>query len=54
MNETFLLAAYQPEIQALLANGSTQRFIAKRYGTTEANLHNWIKKRGLKQLNTNN
>ena len=42
------LDAYQPEITALLANGSTQKFIAKRYGTTEGNLHNWLKKRGLK------
>ena len=32
----------------LLANGATQKFIAKRYGTTEGNLHNWLKKRGLK------
>ena len=32
------------EIEALLANGSTQRFIAKRYGTTESNLCNWMKK----------
>src|SRR5215475_5836915 len=42
------LDPYQPEIQALLANGSTQKFSAKRYGTTEGNLHNWLKKRGLK------
>jgi len=42
------LDPHQPEIQALLANGSTQKFIAKRYGTTEGNLHNWLKKRGLK------
>ena len=42
------LDPYQPEIQALLANGSTQKFIAKRYGTTGGNLHNWLKKRGLK------
>lgn len=38
------------EIQALLANGSTQSFIAKRYGTTPANLNNWLQKRGLKPL----
>ena len=38
------LDQYRPEIEALLANGSTQRFIAKRYGTTPANLSNWIKK----------
>jgi len=43
------LDPFQPEIEALLANGSTQKFIANRYGTTEGNLHNWLKKRGLKQ-----
>ena len=32
------LDQYRPEIEALLANGSTQKFIANRYGTTEANL----------------
>lgn len=42
------LDQYRPEIEALLTNGSTQKFIAKRYGTTEANLHNWIKKHRLK------
>jgi DNA invertase Pin-like site-specific DNA recombinase len=42
------LDPYQSEIAALLANGSTQKFIAKRYGTTEGNLYNWLKKRGLK------
>jgi len=31
---------FRPEIEALLANGSTQRFIARRYHTTAANLHN--------------
>ncbi len=43
------LDPFQPEIEALLANGSTQKFIARRYGTTEGNLHNWLKKRGLKR-----
>ena len=43
------LDKYRPEIEALLANGSTQKFIANRYGTTEANLHNWLKKHGLKR-----
>jgi hypothetical protein len=43
------LDPFQPEIEALLVHGSTQLFIAKRYGTTEANLHHWLKKRGLKQ-----
>jgi DNA invertase Pin-like site-specific DNA recombinase len=42
------LDPYRPEIESLLANGSTQKFIASRYYTTEANLHNWLKKRGLK------
>lgn len=41
------LDPFKPEIEALLANGSTQRFIARRYKTTEANLHNWMKKHGV-------
>jgi DNA invertase Pin-like site-specific DNA recombinase len=41
------LDKYRPEIEALLNNGSTQKFIAKRYGTTGANLHNWLKKNSL-------
>jgi DNA invertase Pin-like site-specific DNA recombinase len=43
------LDRYQPEIEGLLANGATQRFIAKRYDTTEGNLHQWLQKRGLKR-----
>ena len=52
------LDPFRLEIEALLANGSTQRFIAQRYNTSEANLHNWLKMRGLsrtqskKSLNT--
>ena len=42
------LDTFRPEIESLLANGSTQRFIAQRYHTTEANLHNWLKKNGMK------
>jgi DNA invertase Pin-like site-specific DNA recombinase len=42
------LDAFQPEIESLLANGATQKFIAHRYHTTEANLHHWLKKRNLK------
>ncbi len=41
------LDEYRPEIKALLANGSTQKFIAQRYKTTPANLSNWIKKNGI-------
>ncbi len=38
------LDKFEVEIKALLSNGSTQKFIANRYGTTDANLHNWMKK----------
>ncbi len=41
------LDQYKPEIEALLANGSTQRFIAARYKTTESNFVNWMKKQKL-------
>ena len=41
------LDQYRPEIEALLANGSKQRFIARRYGTTEANLSRWLKQHEL-------
>jgi DNA invertase Pin-like site-specific DNA recombinase len=41
------LDKFRPEIEALLKNGATQKFIAKRYNTTEANLSRWIKKHGL-------
>ena len=47
------LDKFKPEIEALLNNGSTQKFIAKRYKTTEANLHNWMKKNGLKKAQLN-
>lgn len=42
------LDKFRPEIEALLSNGSTQKFIAKRYGTTRANLNLWLKKRVIK------
>lgn len=45
------LDPYRVEIEALLANGATQTFIAKRYGTTEANLSRWIKKHGSGERN---
>jgi DNA invertase Pin-like site-specific DNA recombinase len=38
------LDTYRVEIEALIKNGSTQKFIAKRYFTTEANLHHWMKR----------
>ena len=42
------LDPYRPEIEALLLNGSTQKFIANRYKTTEANLHHWLKKNSIR------
>jgi len=42
------LDQYRPEIEALLANGATKVFIARRYKTTPANLHNWLEKNDIK------
>lgn len=44
---TSKLDKHRPEIEALLKTGSTQRFIASRYKTTESNLSRWMKKHGL-------
>lgn len=41
------LDGFRIEIEALLNNGSTQKFIANRYHTTEANLHHRLKQWGL-------
>ena len=41
------LDPFRPEIEALLANGTTKAFIAERYRTTPANLSNWMKKHGI-------
>ena len=41
------LDQYKPEIEALLKNGATQKFIAQRYDATEATVSRWIKKQGL-------
>ncbi len=41
------LDQYRPEIEALLANGSTQKFIAQRYGTTTTNLNKYLIKRNI-------
>jgi DNA invertase Pin-like site-specific DNA recombinase len=43
------LDQYRPEIAALLNNGSTRKFIAKRYQTSKSNLSRWMKKYHLKQ-----
>ena len=38
------LDEFKPEILALLSNGSSKKFIAKRYNTAPSNLHKWLKK----------
>ena len=43
------LDPFRPEIEALLKNGATKTFIAKRYGTSATNLHLWLKKQPYKQ-----
>jgi len=43
------LDTYKIEIAALLKNGATQKFIAGRYHTTEANLHQWMKKHDIQK-----
>jgi DNA invertase Pin-like site-specific DNA recombinase len=43
------LDQHRAEIEKLLANGSTQKHIAKRFGTTEANLSRWMKRKGLRR-----
>ena len=43
------LDKHRVEIEALLANGSTQKFIAEKYTTSEVNLSRWLKKRGIKR-----
>jgi DNA invertase Pin-like site-specific DNA recombinase len=48
------LDKFRPEIEALLANGSKQKFIANGYDTTEANLSRWIDKHKLHQSASNN
>ena len=44
------LDPFRPEIEALLANGSTQKFIAGRYKTTEPNLSRWLKRHKIKRV----
>ena len=47
------LDVFRPEIEALLANGSTQKYIARRYKATEATVSNWIRKNKIRQTNKN-
>lgn len=41
------LDQYRIEIESLLNNGATKKFIANRYNTTPANLFNWLKKHNI-------
>lgn len=42
------LDKYKEEIVALLKNGSTKAYVAKKYNTSRPNLHNWLKKNNIK------
>ncbi len=42
------LDKHRDEIIALLKNGSTKTFVARRYGTTAVNLINWLRKNEIK------
>ena len=41
---------YKDEIIALLNNGSSKAFIAKRYKTVISNLHHWLKKNNIQTV----
>ena len=41
------LDKHHEEIVALLKNGSTKAYVAKKYGTTPPNLYNWLKKNSI-------
>ena len=41
------LDEFKEEIIALLRNGSSKKFVADRYGTSQVNLYNWLKKNNL-------
>jgi len=46
------LDAFRIEIEALLNNGSTQKFIANKYNVTGPTMCNWIKKNNIKKRKT--
>src|SRR5947207_8053933 len=46
------LDAYQMEITALLKNGATKTWIARKYGTTRRNLSHWMKQHGIMEART--
>lgn len=44
------LDKHKEEIVALLKTGSTQVYIAKKYGTSQPNLYNWLRKNNLQNI----
>ena len=44
------LDKHREEIISLIKTGSKQTYIAKKYGTTQPNLYNWLKKNGLRNI----
>jgi DNA invertase Pin-like site-specific DNA recombinase len=44
---------HKVEIEALLKNGSTKKFIAARYKTSPTNLHNWLKRHEITKISPN-
>ena len=41
---------FKPEIEALLNNGATKKFVAGRYKITVQALHDWLKKNKIKRI----
>lgn len=41
------LDRFKPEIEALLKNGSSKTFVAKKHKTSLPNLYKWMKKHGI-------
>jgi DNA invertase Pin-like site-specific DNA recombinase len=44
------LDKHREEIISLIKTGSKQTYIAKKYGTAQPNLYNWLKKNGLQDI----
>jgi DNA invertase Pin-like site-specific DNA recombinase len=41
------LDVFKEEIIALLKNGSSKKFVADRYGSSQVNLYNWLNKNSI-------
>ncbi|MEI7638176.1 MAG: recombinase family protein [Syntrophus sp. (in: bacteria)] len=44
------LDKHREEIISFIKTGSTQIYLAKKYGTSQPNLYNWLKKNGLQDV----